>query len=224
MLAITQFGPNSGRTAQVLLTLTLVVAEQGRNAEAVLLGNAALKVAQQSTNYPGSILIAGARKTLASALVADGKYAQAEKVFSEMVEGGKDDPEIAARYPSQDLDWALALIKTGNASKAATMTASMLAKDGVRMEKGSTRLAMLTAFNAAALQVSGQSAQALAEFKTSVPVLLDQSRNDAENATESIRQTQRMTFILESYLAALAQQAKADSSGLAAAEAFQIVD
>ena len=224
LLAITQFGPNSGRTSQVLMTLARVVAEQGRNAEAVLLGNAALKVAQQSTNYPGSILIAGARKTLASALVADGKYAQADKVFSEMVEGVKGDPEIAARYSSQDLDWALALIKTGKASQAVTMTSDMLSKSGSRMEKGTTRLAMLTAFNAAALQASGQSAQSLVEFKQSVPILVSQARNDTENATESIRQTQRMTFILEEYLASLAQQTKTDSSGVAAAEAFQIAD
>jgi CHAT domain-containing protein len=224
MLAITQFGPNSGRTAQVLLTLTRVVAEQGRNAEAVLLGTAALKVAQQSTNYPGSILIAGGRKALATALVGDGKYSQADKVFAEMVEGVKGDPEIAARYPAQDLDWALALVKTGKAPQAVSMTGEMISKAGSRMEKDSTRLAMLTAFNAASLQASGQATQALTEFKTSVPILINQSRNDTENGTESIRQTQRMTFILESYLATLAYQAKTDSSGAAAAEAFQIAD
>ena len=224
MLAITRFGPNSGRTAAMLLTLTRVISEQGRTAEAVLLGTAALKVAQQSTNYPSSVLIAGARKTLATALVVDGKYVQAEKVFSEMVEGVKGDPEIAAKYPAQDLDWALALIKTGKASQAATMTADMLSKSGSRMEKGSTRLAMLTAFNAAALQESDQSTQALSEFKQSIPVLIEQSRNDIENGTSSIRQTQRMTFILESYLASLAQQAKIDPSGTTAAEAFQIAD
>jgi CHAT domain-containing protein len=224
LLAITQFGPNSGRTAQMLLTLTRVVAEQGRNAEAVLLGNAALKVAQQSTNYSGSILIAGARKTLATALVSDGKYTQADKVFSEMVEGVKSDPDIAARYPSEDLDWALALVKTGKAPQAVSMTGEMLAKTGSRMEKGSTRLAMLTAFNASALQSSGQSSQALGEFKASIPILINQSRNDTENATETIRQTQRMTFLFEGYLASLAEQAKSDSSGAAAAEAFQIAD
>ena len=224
MLAINQFGPNSGRTAQMLLTLTRVVGEQGRNAEAVLLGTAALKVAQQSTSYPAATSIAYARKTLAFALVADGKYAQAEKIFSEMVEGVKGDPGVAARFPAQDLDWALALIKTGKAPQAVTMTSDMLAKDGVRMQKGSTRLAMLTAFNASALQASGQSAQALAEFKQSVPILVSQARNDTENATESIRQTQRMTFILEEYLASLAQQARTDPSGVAAAEAFQIAD
>jgi len=224
MLAITRFGPNSGRTAAMLLTLTRVISEQGRNAEAVLLGSAALKVAQQSTNYPGSTLIAGARKTLATALVVDGKYSQADKVFSEMVDGVKTDPLIAAKYSAQDLDWALALVKIGKAAQAAAMTGEMLAKNGPRMEKGSTRLAVLTAFNASALQASGQSSQALSEFKTSVPILIDQSRNDAENNTQSIRQTQRMTFVLEEYLASLAQQAKTDSSGAAAAEAFQIAD
>jgi len=224
LLSITQFGPNSGRTSQMLLTLTRVIAEQGRNAEAVLLGTAALKVAQQSTNYPASTVIAYARKTLASALVADGKYVQAEKVFSEMVEGVKSDPEIAARFPSQDLDWALALVKSGKASQAVTMTSSMLEKDGSRMERASSRLAMLTAFNAAALQASGQGVQALSGFKQSVPILVNQARNDTENATESIRQTQRMTFILEEYLASLAQQAKSDASGAAASEAFQIAD
>ena len=222
LLAINQFGPNAGRTSHVLLTLTRVVAEQGRNSEAVLLGSAALKVAQQSTNYPGSILIAGARKTYATALVGDSKFSQADKVFAEMVEGVKGDPEIAARYPAEDLDWAFALIKTNKAPQAASMTANMLARIGPHLEKNSPRLAFLTAFNAASLQASGQSTQALSEFKTSVPILVDQARNDAENATQSIRQTQRMTLILEGYLASLAQQAKVDSSS--ASEAFQIAD
>jgi len=222
MLAITRFGPNSGRTSQMLVTLTRVVSEQGRNAEAVLLGAAALKVAQQSTNYSGSTVIAYARKALASALVADGKYAQADKVFSEMVDGVRGDPEIAARFPAQDLDWALALIKSDKASQAVSMTSTLLERDGPRMEKGSSRLAMLTAFNASALQASGQGAQALSGFKQSVPMLINQARNDTENATESIRQTQRITFILEEYLASLAQQAKVDP--LAAAEAFQVAD
>jgi hypothetical protein len=157
-------------------------------------------------------------------LAADGKYAQADKVFSEMVEGLKADPEIASRYQSGDLDWALSLIKTGKASQAATMTAQMLSKDEKKFDKSSPRLAMIRAFNASALQVAGQSAQALSEFKQSVPILINQARNDSENATATIRQTQRMTFVLEEYLASLAVQAKADSSGLAAAEAFQIAD
>ena len=100
-----------------------------------MLSQAALKVAQQSTNYSASPLIAASRKALATSLAADGKYAQADKVFSEMVEGLKADPEIASRYQAGDLDWAIALIKTGKAPQAVTMTADMLSKAGARMEK-----------------------------------------------------------------------------------------
>lgn len=224
LLSIKRFGVNSTSTTYALLTLTRIISEQGRQPEAVLLATAALKSAQQSTNYAASPTIAEARKALATALSADGKYAQADKVFNEMVDGLKADPEIASRYQAGDLDWALSLVKTGKASQAVTMTADMLSKSGARMEKNSPRLAMIRAFNASALQSSGQSTQALAEFKQSIPVLIDQARNDSENATATIRQTQRMTFVLEEYLASLAQQAKADPSSAAATEAFQIAD
>jgi CHAT domain-containing protein len=224
LLAITREGVNSAATCFGLLTLSKIISEQGRQAEAVMLSQAALKVAQQSTNYSASPLIAATRKALATSLAADGKYAQADKVFTEMVEGLKGDPQIAATYQSGDLDWAIALIKTGKASQAVAMTAEMLSKSGARMESSSPRLAIIRAFNASALQASGQGSQALSEFKQSVPILVDQARNDSENSTSTIRQTQRMTFVLEEYLASLAQQAKSDPGGSAAAEAFQIAD
>ena len=224
VLAINREGVNSASTCSALLTLSRIISEQGRQAEAVLLSQAALKVAQQSTNYSASPLIAAARKALATALAADGKYLPADKVFTEMVEALKGDPEIASRYQSGDLDWAIALVKTGKASQAEAMTTDMLSKAGARMEKNSPRLAMIRAFNASALQVSGQGSLALTEFKQSIPILIDQARNDSENATSTIRQTQRMTFVLEEYLASLAQQAKAEPSSAAAAEAFQIAD
>ena len=223
-LAITRTGVNSFQTSRALLALTRVVSEQGRQPEAVLLAEAALKSAKNSTNYIGSPQIAAARKALGTALTADGKYSQAEKVFNEMVDGIKADPQIAARYQTGDLDWALSLMKTGKASQAVTMTSDMLSKASGLLEKTSSRLAMIEAFNAAGLQISGQNSQALSEFKKSIPILIDQSRSDSENASNTVRQTQRMTFVLEEYLAALAQLAKSDSSGSAAAEAFQIAD
>jgi CHAT domain-containing protein len=222
-LSINQFGVNSIRTSQMLLILTRVIAEQNRNAEAVVLATAALKVAQQSTSYSESASIANARKVLASSLVGVGKYADADKVFNEMFNGLKGDPEMASRFQTQDLDWALALIKTGKASEAATMTSQLLSKDE-RLDKNSPRLALVRAFNASALQAAGKYSEALVDFKASIPILINQARNDAENATESVRQTQRVNFVLEEYLASLAQQVKFDSSGTIAAEAFQIAD
>jgi len=224
MLGINRFGINSTSTSYALMLLTRVISEQGRQAEAVLLANAALKSAQSSTNYQASTAIANARKILGTVLAADGKYSQADKVFNEMVEGIKSDPEIAKLYRSGDLDWALAQMKTGKVNQAIEMTSEMLGKLEKQIDKNSPRLAMVRAFNAAALQASGQSSQALVGFQQSVPILIDQSKNDSENATSTIRQTQRITFVLEEYLAALALQEKADGSGRAATEAFRIAD
>jgi tetratricopeptide (TPR) repeat protein len=190
VLAINREGVNSASTCFALLTLSKIISEQGRQAEAVLLSQGALKVAQQSTNYSASPLIAASRKALATSLTADGKYAQADKVFNEMVDGLKADPEIALRYQTGDLDWAIALIKTGKASQAVTMTEDMLSKAASRMEKVSPRLAAIRAFYASALQVSGQSSQALSEFKQAIPILIDQARNDSENATSTIKGAQ----------------------------------
>ena len=224
VLAINRVGVDSALTTKSLLQLTKVVSEQGRSSEAVLLANAALKSAQKSTDFAGSPLIADSRKTLGGALVADGKYLQGEKVFSEMVAGIQTDPQIAVRYKTGDLNWVQALIKTGDSSKAVEMTSRMLANASAQMEKNSPRLAMIRAFNASALQASGQHEKSLSEFKASIPILIEQARNDTENAQEGARQSQRMSFVLEGYLVSLAQQAKMDSSGSAAAEAFQVAD
>lgn len=105
-MAINREGVNSAATCFGLLALSKIISEQGRQAEAVLLAQATLKVAQQSTNYSAPPLIAAARKSLGTALMADRKYAQADKVFSEMIEDFKADPEIASRYQTGDLDWA----------------------------------------------------------------------------------------------------------------------
>jgi len=223
-LALDRSGPNSRYTATALMTLSQIVSEQGRNAEAVLLAEAALKATLESGVGKGSVALAEARRLLASAYVADGKFIQADKVFSEMVEGIKSDPQLAGRYQTNNLDWALALIKTGKAAQAGTMTSAMLARDGARLGPNSARLAMIRAFNAAALQASGQSVQALPEFKKAIPILIDEARNDSEASVESVRQVQQLTFVLEGYLASLGQQAKTDSSGASAAIAFQVAD
>jgi CHAT domain-containing protein len=223
-LALDRSGPNSRYTATTLMTLSQIISEQGRNAEAVLLAEAALKATLESGVGKGSVALAEARKLLASAYVVDGNFIQADKVFSEMVQGIKSDPQLAGRYQTDNLDWALALIKTGKASQAVTMTSAMLARDGTRLGSNSAQLALIRSFNAAALQASGQGAQALPEFKKAIPTLIDQARNDSEASVESVRQVQQFTFVLEGYLASLAQQTKADSSGASAAIAFQIAD
>jgi hypothetical protein len=161
---------------------------------------------------------------LGTALVADGKYSEANQVFEEMATGIKTDPELVKNYQLGDVDWVLAMLKTGKSSQAYEMSSRMLKRLELSSEKNSPRLAMVRAFEAVSLQADGKWSEAESAYRASIPILIDQARNDAENDTTSIKQQQRMTFILESYLASLAHTAKTDpaQAASAAAQAFQI--
>ncbi|OWF65056.1 hypothetical protein B6A14_04385 [Polynucleobacter hirudinilacicola] len=225
-LSLSSFGSNSIEVARGLRSLATIVNEQGRYAEAVLLSKLAVSTVKAAGATGANSTLALAQRSLGSALVADGKYAEANQVFEEMATGIKTDPEIAKSYQFGDLDWVLAMLKTGKSNQANEMVTGMLQRQELSADKNSPRLAMIRAFDAASLQAENKWSEADAAFKLSMPILIDQARNDAENDTTSIKQQQRMTFLLESYLASLANTAKTDptQTATAAAQAFQIAD
>ncbi len=225
-LSLSSFGSNSIEVARGLRGLASIVNEQGRYAEAVLLSKLAVSTVKSAGATGANGTLALVQRSLGSALVADGKYTEASQAFEEMAAGIKTDPEIAKSYQFGDLDWVLAMLKTGKSNQANEMVAGMLQRQELSADKNSPRLAMIRAFDAASLQAENKWAEADAAFKLSMPILIDQARNDAENDTTSIKQQQRMTFLLESYLASLANTAKTDpnQAAIAAAQAFQIAD
>jgi CHAT domain-containing protein len=225
-LSLSSFGSNSIEVARGLRSLANIVNEQGRYSEAVLLSRLAVSTVKAAGATGANTTLALAQRSLGSALVADGKYAEANQVFDEMAAAIKTDPEMAKSYQFGDLDWVLAMLKTGKSSQANEMVGSMLKRLELTSDKNSPRLAMVRAFDAASLQAENKWAEADAAYKLSMPILIDQARNDAENDTTSIKQQQRMTFLLESYLALLANTAKNDpnQAAAAAAEAFQVAD
>ena len=225
-LSLSNFGSNSIEVARGLRTLAVIVNEQGRYAEAVLLSRVALNTVKAAGATGANTTLALAQKSLGSSLVADGKYAEANQVFDEMAAAIKTDPEIAKSFQFGDLDWVLAMLKTGKASQANEMVGGMLKRLEQSTDKNSPRLAMVRAFDAASLQAENKWAEADVAYKASMPILIDQARNDTENDTNSIKQQQRMTFLLESYLASLANTAKNDpnQASEAAAQAFQVAD
>jgi CHAT domain-containing protein len=225
-LSLSSFGSNSIEVARGLRSLATIVNEQGRYAEAVLLSRLSLATVKAAGATGANSTLALAQRSLGTALVADGKYTEANQVFEEMAAGIKTDPDMAKTYQFGDLDWVLAMLKTGRANQANEMVSGMLKRQELGADKNSPRLAMVRAFDAASLQAENKWTEADAAYKLSMPILIDQARNDAENDTTSIKQQQRMTFLLESYLASLANTAKTDPSqaATAAAQAFQIAD
>lgn len=225
-LSLASFGSNSIEVGRGLGTLATIINEQGRYPEALLLSKLALSTIKAAGASGANNTLARAQKALGSALVSDGKYADAVAVFEEMAKNVKSDPEMAKSYAFGDFDWVLAMIQTGRSAQALGMLGGMAQKLETSADQNSPRLAMVRAFSAAALQTEGKWAEADAAYKLAIPVLIDQARNDAENDTNSIKQQQRMTFIFESYLASLAQLARSDpsQSTMVAAQAFQVAD
>jgi CHAT domain-containing protein len=225
-LSLSSFGSNSVEVARGLRSLAVIVNEQGRYAEAVLLSRAALNTVKAAGATGANSTLALVQRSLGTALVADGSYAEANQVFEEMAAGIKTDPDMAKSYQFGDLDWVLAMLKLGKSNQAFEMSSGMLKRLEASTDKNSPRTAMVRAFEAASLQSENKWPEADSAFKASIPILIDQVRNDAENDTTSIKQQQRMTFLLESYLASLAHTAKTDptQAASAAAQAFQIAD
>lgn len=225
-LSLSSFGSNSIEVARGLRSLAVIVNEQGRYPEAVLLSRVALSTVKAAGATGANTTLALAQRSLGTALVADGKYTEANQVFEEMASAIKTDPEMAKSYQFGDLDWVLAMLKTGKSNQAFEMSSEMLKRLESSSDRNSPRVAMVRAFEAASLQAENKWAEADPAYKASMPILIDQARNDAENDTTSIKQQQRMAFLLESYLASLAHTAKTDpnQASSAAAQAFQVAD
>ena len=225
-LALDNFGSGSVDVGRSLIMLARVINEQGRHAEAVLLSEAAIKSAIDGGAPNDSVVMAQARRALGTALVADSKYASANTAFEEMRAGIQGDPELAKTFMVGDLDWVLAMLKTNKADQAEQMANQMRSRLEKSADKNSPRLAMVRAFEASALQSQGKWQEASSAYKQSVPILIDQARNDSENDTSSVKQQQRMTYLLESYLAVLAKTAQSEptQAAAAAAESFTIAD
>ena len=225
-LSLDSFGRGSTDVGRALLELARIINEQGRSKEAVLLAEAAQQSAIEGGASNDSIVMALTRRALGTALVVDGQYAKADQVFQEILAGIQADPDLAKNFISEDLDWVMAMLKVGKFQQAELMAKSLLVKTERASGKSSPRLAIVRAFEASALQGLNNSGEANKLYKLSIPVLVDQSRNDAENDSSSIRQEQRLKFLFENYLAALAETAKSSPSQMSAAatEAFMIAD
>jgi tetratricopeptide (TPR) repeat protein len=117
-LSLSSFGSNSVEVARGLRSLAVIVNEQGRYAEAVLLSRAALNTVKAAGATGANSTLALVQRSLGTALVADGSYAEANQVFEEMAAGIKTDPDMAKSYQFGDLDWVLAMLKLGKSNQA----------------------------------------------------------------------------------------------------------
>jgi CHAT domain-containing protein len=217
---------NSVEVGFALSRLGRILAAQGRSAEAVLVAKEAIKAFQVGgASDDSSSLIVG-RKALGSALVSDRKYAEADRVFGDVKKGIVASAGSDLQVQSNDLDWVIAMLKTGKVDDAHHMTHAMLASVAKQSNVSEARLNYLEAFNAMAVHATGKDDEARKIYVKIMPKLIDRARNDAENQTISGSQQERMVMIFEDNISLLAKQTKTHPhlAPQVAAEAFSLAD
>ena len=203
--SLERVGRYSSDTILNLQIFAQILIEQGRFAESALMAREAVKSVDGAGIPQHAFTAINARRALGAALVSNGKWQDALDVFDEMRRNAEKEPELAKKLARGDLDWAHALLKMNRGQPARTMLQNMLAQNTALYGEKDQRTALVRGFHAIALEKTGARSEALADFAKSMPILVDQIRNDMAAETGSVRSVRRATYVIENYIELLAQ-------------------
>jgi len=199
------FGINTTQVSHALEVLGWTRFQQGdiataeryyRHAAASLLGSG---VALYSTR------LAGRRAALGNAMIAQGRWPEALKVFEERDQGLRSDTEQFKTFGSRHVSWALALHKTGQSQRAAVMAERMVAGQLKRPVLNRWYIAQLRGVLGIALAASGKTTEALRAFRDAIPELMRRDQDIASAEDIGYWRAFWQRVILEGYLDVLAK-------------------
>jgi CHAT domain-containing protein len=219
-----RYRPGTGNS---FLTLSRVLYEEGRYAEARQLADVALDIYTKTGVLPESVFMANARRARAAALAAESRWADAVAEMERMQAGLARDAVLLAQLGRGDLDWALALARTGRAGEAIPMLETMLASARERLGAEHYEVAEIRGFLGLVQVAAGRFEEALRAFHEALPALTI-GTDSTDGKQHSPVRVRRLGLVLDAYLNLLTDTrgaAVAQSGGLdPVAEAFRIAD
>jgi CHAT domain-containing protein len=218
---------NTPAVSGVLSGLSQTVAEQGRTQESLILSRYALNSTIESGVADYSTQMIYARRSHAAALVNNEKFTEAAQQFALIKSSIAKDEFMTERFKRvNDLDEVVALIFSKQAPQAEVIAKDMYESSLKINGQNHPRTGWTQAFYAMSLEEQGKTKEARANFSKAMPVLIDQTRNDAENQTISLKYQKRFAILVESYIGVLFHAAKETpvSRNALIAEAFQLAD
>lgn len=203
--ALERVGRGSTDSGQGLSLLSRIIGEQGRYAEAEKLAQAALMTYETSGALPESYNVVATRKQVGSVLASQGRYVEAIEAFRKNEEALKRAPDLVRRIGIGDLDWVLAMLRTGDPKAALGMAERMLKYWADKVGEDDLRFHSVRAFLGMALAANGRSVEAKLAFEKSVPALIRQAQENAGSESGTLKRQQRLILILESYIQVLSE-------------------
>jgi len=214
-------GRYSDDTVAAIVVLGNVIAEQGRFKEAEKLARTALDTFSTLGIDQTSLFYNNARVTLAAALVAERRWAEALAQYDAIRKSLADHPVALRNAIGQTLDLPVAALRGGRVDEALKVSRASFENRSNLLGDKHYNTVEAEGLYAAALAKSKDLAGAREHFAHAVPILLGAERHadDEDDATPGLRD-QRLQFIVESYLDLLATEKTAAGN----AEAFRVAD
>ncbi|MBI4241942.1 MAG: CHAT domain-containing protein, partial [Candidatus Rokubacteria bacterium] len=225
--ALEKRGRYSPHTANILNTLTQVIFEQGRFAEAETLARAGIDIYQKIGASPDSLLLAVARTWLGASLVTQNRWREALAEYEAIRAGMRGDPEAYQQYLAGDFGWAVALLNTGNADRALELLRVALERSERLGEKYASP-AQIRGLLGVAYAAKGDRHRAVKECVEATRLLLGHSSEIDEETTSRTAQEYLRRIILSACIGLMSDirgtPLERDAGIDAAAEAFRLAE
>ena len=225
--ALEYFGKYSPETGNTVARLAQVVAEQGRTQEAAALAKAAVDIYEQIGASPVAAVVVNAKRLQGSALVQEGKHAEADQLFSALKTNLLKEPETAERLGTGSFAWISAQIRLGKTAEAVEQAREIYERQHKRYGDAFYGAIEARGFYAVALAADGKYDEAFREYRATLPALLAAASERAGEEGLGVARTRRMSRILEGYIKLLGHFAaqRISPQGIdPVAEAFVISD
>jgi CHAT domain-containing protein len=209
-------------TGSALRNFAEIVLQQGRYREAERLATEAIDIYQKSGTEELSRNLIFVRRTLGAALVGQELWPRAITVFEGIADGIRSDSFLAARFPTEHIDWGLALVKVGQTQKAVAMLDTLTKTTSSRLSDAADETAQTRGMLAMALAASGNRQRALDEFRRALPVLLAYAGGDGDAENGGVVRATRLRYILNAYIDLLTGQPQPGLEAIA--ESFRVAD
>lgn len=217
-------GKYFGPTAQATASLSAVLIEQGRYAEAEKLARTVIDIWRDIGLEDATLQIAQAKRALANILVLQRRWQDAMALYEEVATTAQARSMSATRVLANGR--IVALARTGRAPQAIAIAAQQVQVATERLGERHFDTAMIRGLQGVALAAGNQDAEAIAAFRAALPIILSNSRQaDTEETTSASRDFYIQT-IVENYIVLLAKaQGTPAAAGLdAGQESFRLAD
>jgi CHAT domain-containing protein len=226
LAALDRFGRYSPYTAGILHELASIIFALGRYADAEALERAGLEIyANLGRSEEGNVHVARARRGLASALGAQGRWAEALSEY-EAVRAGLEDDALFKELIESDPDYGLTLLNVGRGPEALPLLVAAVTRSTERLGDDSLDTATHRAVLAMAHMAAGDQPAALREFSTALPILSTRALDVDDDPTTKINHDRRLGHILAAYVRLLWDLRGTPAAGGldVAAEAFRVAE